>query len=107
MFLGLSTQRSVADRSNTYRIDRLNTSSVKGRTSGVALDATKVTNDKLVLTVDTVLYIRNPIDYQDDWTSPDFLREMGQNNGSEFAEVFDQAHLIQIIKGRDWVAPAP
>lgn len=106
MFLGLSTQRSVADRSNTYRIDRLNTSSVKGRTSGVALDATKVTNDKLVLTVDTVLYIRNPIDYQDDWTSPDFLREMGQNNGSEFAEVFDQAHLIQIIKGRDWVAPA-
>lgn len=106
MFLGLSTQRSVADRSNTYRIDRLNTSSVKGRTSGVALDATKVTNDKLVLTVDTVLYIRNPIDYQDDWTAPDFLMEMGQNNGSEFAEVFDQAHLIQLIKGRDWVAPA-
>ena len=105
MFRALSTQRSVADRSNTYRIDRLNTSSVKGRTSGVKLDATKVTNDKLVLTVDTVLYIRNPIDYQDDWTAPDFLREMGQNNGSEFAEVFDQAHLIQIIKGRDWVAP--
>jgi hypothetical protein len=105
MFRALSTQRSVADRSNTYRIDRLNTSSVKGRTSGVKLDATKVTNDKLVLTVDTVLYIRNPIDYQDDWTAPDFLREMGQNNGSEFAEVFDQAHLIQVIKGRDWVAP--
>lgn len=106
MFRALSTQRSVADRSNTYRIDRLNTSSVKGRTSGVALDATKVTNDKLVLTVDTVLYIRNPIDYQDDWTAPDFLREMGQNNGAEFAETFDQAHLIQLIKGRDWVAPA-
>jgi len=106
IFLGLSTQRSVADKSNTYRIDRLNTSAVKGRTSGVALDATKVTNDKLVLTVDTVLYIRNPIDYQDDWTSPDFLRDMGMNNGTEFAEVFDQAHLIQIIKSRDWVAPA-
>lgn len=106
MFLGLSTQRSVADRSNTYRIDRLNTSSVKGRTSGVALDATKVTNDKLVLTVDTVLYIRNPIDYQDDWTAPDFLREMGENNGTSFAETFDQAHLIQIIKGRSWTAPA-
>ena len=106
IFRGMSQQRSVADRSNTYRIDRLNTSAVKGRQSGVALDASRVTNDKLVLTVDTVLYIRNPIDYQDDWTAPDFLREMGQNNGSQFAEMFDQAHLIQIIKGRTWTAPA-
>lgn len=106
IFLSLSTQRSVNDKSNTYRIDRLNTSEVKGRTSGIALDATRVTNDKLVLTVDTVLYIRNPIDYQDDWTAPDFLREMGENNGTSFAETFDQAHLIQIIKGRDWTAPA-
>jgi len=55
--------------------------------------------------VDTVLYIRNPIDYQDDWTGPDFLAEMGQDNGSEFAETFDQAHLIQLIKGRSFVAP--
>lgn len=106
LFMSLSSQRSVADRSNTYRIDRLNTSSVKGRTSGVALDPTPVRNDKMIIVVDTVLYIRNPIDYQDDWTAPDFLTEMGQNNGSEFAEVFDQAHLIQLIKGRDWVAPA-
>lgn len=106
MFTSLSSQRSVADRSNTYRIDRLNSSSVKGRTSGVALDASPVRNDKMIITVDTVLYIRNPIDYQDDWTAPDFLTEMGQNNGSEFAEAFDQAHIIQLIKGRDWVAPA-
>jgi hypothetical protein len=106
IFLGLSTQRSTADRSNTYRIDRLNTSTVKGRTSGVALDPTPVRNDKMIITVETVLYIRNPIDYQDDWTAPDFLTEMGQNNGSEFAETFDQAHLIQLIKGRSWVAPA-
>lgn len=106
IFLGLSTQRSTADRSNTYRIDRLNTSTVKGRTSGVALDPTPVRNDKMIIVVDTVLYIRNPIDYQDDWTAPDVLTEMGQNNGSEFAETFDQAHLIQLIKGRSWVAPA-
>lgn len=106
IFLSLSTQRSVNDKSNTYRIDRLNSSAVKGRKSGIALDASKVTNDKLILTVDTVLYIRNPIDYQDDWTAPDFLREMGQNNGTSFAETFDQAHLIQLIKGRTWTAPA-
>ncbi|UVD41496.1 hypothetical protein [Klebsiella phage pKp11] len=105
LFLGLSSQRSISG-SNTYRIDRLNTSSVKGRRSGEALDSTPVRNDKMIIVVDTVLYIRNPIDYQDDWTGPDFLTEMGQNNGSEFAEVFDQAHLIQLIKGRSWVAPA-
>lgn len=105
LFLGLSQQRSVADRSNTYRIDRLNTSSVKGRQSGEALEPTRVANDKMIIVVDTVLYIRNPIDYQDDWTAPDWLAEMGQNNGSEFAEVFDQAHLIQLIKGRNWTAP--
>jgi hypothetical protein len=59
----------------------------------------------MIIVVDTVLYIRNPIDYQDDWTAPDWLAEMGQNNGSEFAEVFDQAHLIQLVKGRNWTAP--
>lgn len=106
MFLSLSTQRSTADRSNTYRIDRLNTSKIKGRKSGESLDNTPVRNDKMTIVVDTVLYIRNPIDYQDDWTAPDFLTEMGQNNGSEFAEFFDQAHLIQLIKGRAWTAPA-
>lgn len=106
LFLGLSSQRSVQNQSNTYRIDRLNTSSVKGRQSGVALDPTPVRNDKMIIVVDTVLYIRNPIDYQDDWTAPDFLSEMGQNNGYEFAEIFDQAHLIQLIKGRSWTAPA-
>ncbi|WGH28714.1 major capsid protein [Klebsiella virus 2019KP1] len=78
LFLGLSSQRSISG-SNTYRIDRLNTSSVKGRRSGEALDSTPVRNDKMIIVVDTVLYIRNPIDYQDDWTGPDFLTEMGQN----------------------------
>ena len=106
LFRGLSQQRSVADRSNTYRIDRLNSSQVMGRTSGVKLEPQKVTSDKLVITVDTVMYIRNPIDYQDDWTAPDFLTEMGMNNGTAFAEAYDQAHLIQVIKSRNWVAPA-
>ena len=106
IFLGLSSQRSVADRSNTYRIDRLNTTAVKSRTSGVALDSQKVTNDKVLYIVDTVLYVRNPVDYQDDWTAPDWLREIATNNGSQFAETFDQAHIIQLIKARAWTAPA-
>lgn len=105
IFLQLSTQRSVNDRSNTYRIDRLGTTTVQGRQSGGALTTNPIKSDKLVLTVDTVLYIRNEVDYQDDWTAPDFLREIGQNNGSAFAEMFDGAHIIQLIKCRSWVAP--
>lgn len=105
IFTGMSAQRSVADRSNTYRIDRLNNSKVKGRKSGEALDSQSVKNDKLLIVVDTTLYIRNPIDYQDDWTAPDFLTEMGQNNGTSFAEMFDQAHAIQLVKARSWQAP--
>ena len=100
IFRGLSTQRSVANQSNTYRIDRLGTSQVKGRKSGETLDPQKVTNEKLLITVDTVLYIRNPIDWQDDWTAPDFLMEMATNNGYAFAEMFDEAHAIQLIKAR-------
>lgn len=105
IFTSLSMQRSVQDKSNTLRIDRLGTSSVKGRRSGEKLEATRVPNDKMLIVVDTVLYIRNPIDWQDDWTGPDFLNQMAQNNGSEFAEAFDQAHAIQAIKARDWKAP--
>lgn len=105
IFTGLSAQRSTAERSNVYRIDRLNNSQVKGRKSGQTLEPTSVKNDKLTIVVDTTLYIRNPIDYQDDWTAPDFLTEMGQNNGTSFAEMFDEAHAIQLIKSRDWKAP--
>ncbi len=105
IFTGMSAQRSTAERSNTYRIDRLNNSVVKGRKSGQALESQSVKNDKLLIVVDTTLYIRNPIDYQDDWTAPDFLTEMGQNNGTAFAEMFDQAHAIQLVKARGWEAP--
>ena len=106
IFKSLSTQRSVADRSNTYRIDRMGGAVVKGRTVGTALEATKITNEKLLIVVDTVLYTRHPIDYQDDWTSPDWLSEMGQVDGKAFAETFDQAHIIQLQKMAEWTIPA-
>lgn len=105
LFRGLSQQRSVADRSNTYRIDRLNRSEVRGRTSGMKLESQRVASDKLIITVSAVMYIRNPIDYQDDWTAPDYLTDIASDNGSTFAEAYDQAHLIQVIKSRNWVAP--
>lgn len=105
IFQMLSAQKSTEGNSNTYRIDRLGKSVVKGRTSGVALDPQKVTSEKYTITVETVLYIRNPLDYQDQWTGPDFLSEIGQNNGSSFAQLFDQAHIIALQKSRSWTAP--
>lgn len=105
-FRSNSTFISVADRSNTARIDRLGTVTIKGRQSGEALEPTPVRNDKLVITVDTVTYARTPIDYQDDWTAPDFLPAIGKNHGTEHAKLFDQSHIIQLIKSRNWIAPA-
>lgn len=105
-FRANSTFISTADRSNTARIDRLGTVTIKGRKSGEALEPEAVKNDKLVITVDTVTYARTPIDYQDDWTAPDFLPQIGKNHGTEHAKLFDQAHIIQLIKSRKWLAPA-
>lgn len=105
-FRSNSTFISVNDRSNTARIDRLGTVVIKGRQSGEALEPTPVRNDKLVITVDTVTYARTPIDYQDDWTAPDFLPAIGKNHGTEHAKLFDTAHIIQLQKGRSWIAPA-
>lgn len=105
-FRANSTYISVADRSNQARIDRMNTVSVRGRKSGEALVRESVKNDKLVITVDTVTYASTVMDWQDDWTSPDRWAEIGQQHGSQHARLFDQAHLIQIIKARTWVAPA-
>lgn len=105
-FRANSTFISVNDRSNTARIDRLGTVTIKGRQSGEALEPTPVRNDKLVITVDTVTYARTPIDYQDDWTAPDFLPAIGKNHGTEHAKLFDTAHIIQLQKSREWIAPA-
>lgn len=106
IFNNLSAQRSTENRSNTIRLDRLNTSQVKGRQAGQAIEAQRVTSDKLNIIVECMLYIRNPIDEMDDWTAPDFLSEMARNNGTEFGLAFDEAHIIRLIKARDFVAPA-
>lgn len=106
IFTSLSAQRSVADNTNTYRFDRLNASEVKGRGVGDDVIAQRVTSDKVNIIVEMMMYIRNPIDYLDDWTAPDYLTEMARNNGTAFAKAFDEAHIIRLQKARDWVAPA-
>ena len=103
---GLTNFKSVAGRSNTWRGDRVGGATVKGRKAGETLDPSRIVNDKLLVTVDTTSYIRTPIDYQDDWTAPDFQKEYSAEHGSAHAKAFDQAHLIQLIKAGTWAAPA-
>lgn len=102
---GLTNFKTVAGRSNTWRGDRVGGATVKGRKAGEALDPTRIVNEKLLITVDTTSYIRTPVDYQDDWTAPDFQAEYSAEHGSAHAKAFDQAHLIQLIKAGSWVAP--
>lgn len=103
---GLTTFKSVAGRSNTWRGDRVGGATVRGRRSGEKLEDSRIVNEKLLVTVDTTSYIRTPMDYQDDWTAPDFQAEYSAEHGSAHAKTFDQAHLIQLIKAGDWAAPA-
>lgn len=103
---GLTNYKSVQNQSNTWRGDRLGAVSVKGRKSGDALDSQRVVNEKYLITVDTTSYIRTPVDYEDDWTAPDFRAEISAEHGTAHAKAFDQAHLIQLIKAGAWVAPA-
>ena len=103
---GFTNERSVANETNTYRIDRLGSSKVMSRKAGEALVAQRVTNEKMILSVDTVLYIREVFDWQDNWTAPDRLMEIARNNGYEFAEMYDNAHIIQLIKTRKLTTPA-
>lgn len=102
---GLTNFKTVAG-TNTWRGDRVGGATVKGRKSGEKLDASRIVNDKLLITVDTTSYIRTPIDYQDDWTAPDFQSEYSAEHGSAHAKAFDQAHVIQLIKAGAWAAPA-
>lgn len=106
IFSSMSSQRTTEQRSNTIRLDRLNKSKVLGRKAGGAINSQRVTSDKLNIIVEVMLYIRNPIDDIDSWTAPDFLVEMGRNNGSEFGLTYDEAHIITLQKARDFVPPA-
>ena len=103
---GLTNFKSVENRSNTWRGDRIGGVSVKGRRSGETLDGQRIPNEKFLISVDTTSYIRSTIDYQDDWTAPDFQSEYSAEHGSAHAKSFDQAHVIQLIKCGAWAAPA-
>jgi len=103
---GLTSYKSVQNQTNTWRGDRIGAATVQGRRSGEKLNSSRIANEKFIVTVDTVCYIRTPFDYQDDWTSPDFKAEYSAEHGSAHAISFDEAHVIQLIKCAAFVPPA-
>jgi hypothetical protein len=102
----LTNFKSVMSQSNTWRGDRVGGVSVKSRKSGVQLDGQRQINEKFLITVDTTSYIRTTVDYEDDWTAPDYQAETSAEHGVAHAKSFDQAHVIQLIKCGSWAAPA-
>lgn len=91
---------------NTARIDRFGDVTVSGRKSGEALVQSRVVNDKFVMQVDTVLYIRHEFDKFDDWTTNlDYRKEIAELDGVAMAKLFDQACLIQAAKCADFTVP--
>lgn len=104
VFQTMSAQRNVAHNTNTLRIDKLNSSVVKGRRSMEDVDAQRVTSQKETIIVDTMMYIRNVVDAIDDVTAPTFWSDYGADNGTRFAEAFDQAHIIRLQKSTTYKA---
>ena len=103
---GLTNFKSVENQSNTYRLNRMGGVAVKGRKSGEKLEEQRIVQDKHIISVDTVAYVRTTGDYADDWTAPDYTSEYSVAHGNAHAKAFDQAHVIQLIKAGAWVAPA-
>ena len=103
---GLTNFKSVENQSNTYRLTRMGGVAVKGRKSGEKLEEQRIVQEKHIISVDTVAYVRTTGDYADDWTAPDYTSEYSQAHGNAHAKAFDQAHVIQLIKAGAWTAPA-
>lgn len=102
---GLTNFKSVANSTNVWRGDRVGNVKVLGRKSGENMDGSRVANEKFLITVDTVTYIRTVFDEADDWTSPDYRSEYSREHGIAHAKSFDEAHIIQLIKCAAFVAP--
>lgn len=102
---GITNMRSIRG-TNTIRLDRVGSTTVRGRKVGEPLTREQVKNDKFNLNVDTLLYARHEMDNMDEWMSSlDMRREIAQNNGTQFAKTYDQGCIIQLQKAADFQKP--
>lgn len=105
IFVQLAVQRSVSGKSNSIRIDRMAGAEVKRRKVNEEVVETRSPTQKITVVVECMTYVRNVIDWLDDWMSPDYWSELGQNAATAFALDYDQSHIILLQKAPEWVAP--
>ncbi|SEN68005.1 hypothetical protein SAMN05216227_102046 [Pseudorhodobacter antarcticus] len=86
---------------------RVGRTTLTALTPGVRPDASKTEFGRVSVTVDTVVLARDNRsmlnEFQTDFSARD---ELGKDHGKEQAKFFDQAFLIQAIKGASLAAPA-
>ncbi len=103
---GVTNMRNIRG-TNTIRLDRVGSTSIRGRKVGEDLTRDRVRNDKFNLNVDTLLYARHEMDNMDEWMSSlDMRKEIATNNGTQFAKTYDQSCIIQLQKAADFQRPA-
>jgi len=75
-------------------------------TAGVRPDATTVGHGRVQVTVDTVILARNNQDLLNDFQADiDVRSEIAEDQGKELGKFFDEAFIIQAIKGSLQAAP--
>lgn len=90
---------------NTYRWDRFGGTVAYGRSPGEELEETRVVNEKVTTVIERAIYTRTPLDRQDDWTSPDRTKRIGEEQGKALARAYDRAGTTKLIHATEWEAP--
>ena len=90
---------------NTYRWDRFGGATAHGRSPGEKLEEQRTINDKVTTVIERVVYSRHIFDRQDDWTSPNVMQRIGDEQGKALAREHDRAGITKLIHATEWKAP--
>lgn len=86
---------------------RVGKTTLKKVTAGVRPDATPTSHGRVALTVDTIILARDNQDLLNDFQADFNVRsELAEDQGKEMGKFFDEAFIIQGIKGSLQSAPA-
>lgn len=111
-FAASSIMRAYADvrpvlGTDTITNNRVGRTTLSKLTPGVRPDAAKTEFGKVSLTVDTVVLARDNRDLLNEFQTHFNAREkLAEDQGKELGKFFDQAFIIQTIKGSTAAAPA-
>ncbi|MGL5261029.1 MAG: hypothetical protein ACRC9P_01450 [Bacteroides sp.] len=93
------------NNTNTYRWDRFGGAEAYGRSPGEELVSQRTINEKVTTVIERAMYSRHVFDEQDDWTSPNIMQRIGQEQGKALAREYDRAGITKLIHATEWKAP--